>query len=144
MTKRKLIGTVNGAIARQRVYRIDNGLEIDDIDNFEITRRRVFFEDVVAMTWHHETGWLFISILAFIGLSFMAGAIATYDIFPSMISFAILATLFLVPAIARLFLGVEVITVHGRRTRARMKFAYRKRHAQRVFEELRTAIQSAQ
>ena len=75
--RRTLIGTVTGAVTRQRVYRIENGLEMDDIDHFEITRKRVFFDDVVAMTYHQEMGWLFVWLLArFVALPLPSLALA--------------------------------------------------------------------
>jgi hypothetical protein len=142
--RRKLIGTVSGLVTRQRVYRIENGLEMDDIDHFEITRKRVFFDDVVAMTWHQERGWLFIWLLGVVALIFLLTTFLTRDEPVVAAIFLALTLSFAIPVLFRLLMRIDVITVFGRRTRVRMKFAYRKGRAAQIFTELSAEVQAAQ
>ena len=141
---RTLIGKVTGGVTRQRVYRIDDGLEMDDIDHFEVTRKRVFFDDVVAITLHKERGWLVLSILGFLTLLFGGIAVLVWSEPAAAGTLMFIAACFAVPLLLRWFLQVDVITVVGRRTRVRMKFAYRKGHAAELFLTLSLDIRKAQ
>lgn len=133
---RKLLGVVNGAATRQRVYRIDDGVEVDDIDHFEVTRRRVFFDEVVSVTRHKQIGVAFVVVFLLLAGFFLTMAIVTREETGVAVFFLILAALFGLPAALRLLLKIDVITMHGRRTRAVMHFWMRKRRAQRVYDEL--------
>ena len=144
--RRKKIGAAHGVLARQKVFRIPSGLEVDDIDHYEVTRRRVFFEDVVLLTRHRFRGVTFLLLTGL--LTAMLGSfsilIARDDAIVGAWVFVLLCAPFLVAFIVRLVLGVDVVTVWGRRSRARMHFTFRKGRARRLFDELAGEIRSRQ
>ena len=59
-----------------RVYLIENGLEIDENDHHQITRKRVFFDDVLMITRHKYIAWLLVVFLAGMGLIFLLTGIS--------------------------------------------------------------------
>jgi len=115
--KRERLGTTAGAFTRTAIYRTNDAIEVDDLEWVEIRRRRVFFADVLLVTFHKEIGVIFpvvLGILAgFWGL--IALAIATSSVEISLIFFGA-AALFAIPVILRLILKLDVITVYGRRS----------------------------
>ena len=143
--KRERLGTTAGAFTRTAIYRTNDAIEVDDLEWVEIRRRRVFFADVLLVTFHKEIGVIFpvvLGILAgFWGL--IALAIATSSVEISLIFFGA-AALFAIPVILRLILKLDVITVYGRRSKARIQYAYRKQYARRIYEEICEQVRAAQ
>jgi len=143
---------MSGLATRQRVYRIANGLEVDDIDHHEVSRRRVFFDDVVGVSHHRAVGWIFVvamSILAGMFLSIAVLLIATAGVNGdgarmTGYTFAIIASPFVLAVMARIVLQIDVVTVYGRRTRAIMKFHFRKKRARAVLDEIIEAVRTEQ
>lgn len=142
--KRTFLGKVSGAATRQRVFRVENGLEVDDIDHFEVTRRRVFFDDVVSLTRHRHLGIPYVVTLALVSLLFLVIAFITRDELGAWLTFLIFAACFLIPLLLRVVYRIDVITVSGRRTRAVMHFSFRKKRAAAIFAELDRDIRAAQ
>ena len=61
--RRTLIGKRNGVSTRQRIYRTADALEIEEVEGYDVTRRRVFFDDIVLVTYHQFLGWPFLVAL---------------------------------------------------------------------------------
>ncbi|HWW62885.1 MAG TPA: hypothetical protein VN181_16040 [Thermoanaerobaculia bacterium] len=143
--KREKLGNTAGAFTRQAIFRTDDAIEVDDLEWVEIRRTRVFFDDVLLVTYHKEIGILFpvaMGVIAgFWGL--IALAIATSSVEVSLIFFG-LAALFAIPMILRLLLKLDVITVYGRRSKARLQFGYRKGRARRLYDEICEQVRIAQ
>jgi hypothetical protein len=115
--KRKRIGRWNDLATRQVLYKTDRAIEIDEIDHFEVQRKRVLFEDVLLVTKHHYVGVGFVITMLIVGIALIVTGISIRET-AAVIIFGILAAPFLLAAILRVILGVEVITVFGKRSRA--------------------------
>jgi hypothetical protein len=131
---------------RTRVYRIPDALEVDEVTVGEIRRSRVYFDDVLLITYHQDWG---IVALVLLGILFLASAgITLFSLLEGAstvpIVFFGVAVFFLLLLIVRLILRIDVITVFGRRTSAQLKFSVRKGRARRVGAELERAIRATQ
>lgn len=141
--KRKRIGRWSDLVTRHVVYRTPEGLEIDDLDHLRIQRTRVLFEDVLLVTRHNTRGVGFIVGMTLFGAALFGIGIAIREL-AGIITFGILAAPFLLMALLRTIFGIEVLTVFGKRSRARMRFAFRRAYAARLFAELTDAVREAQ
>lgn len=137
--RRVLLGTRSDLATRQRVYRIPDGLEVEDIQHFEVTCRRVFFDEVIAVTYHRFLDWPFLAatgalaaLAAFVALLVGLGAGPG----PGLATLALAGLPFALAFFLRLSLGVDVVTVHGKRSRARIHFWLRKARAREVFAQV--------
>ena len=144
--RRKKLGASRGVSLRHCVFRIAEGLEIDDVDHFSVRRRRVFFEDVVLVTLHSSVARAHVivhALLAFIVLG-IAIACFTADAPEGGWVFVAIASPFVVFALLHLTARTHTVTVFGRRTRARIDVRFSRAKAQRRFEELSMAASSRQ
>ncbi len=145
-TRRRLLCRSASIATRQRVYSIPDGLEIDEVDHFDVRRWRVLYEDVILVTYHHYRGAVTLSII--LALLLMVGFI-TWTIglseplaagYTGVILVAPLAILFVV----RLVLGIDEINVYSQRSQARLRFPWRKRRAHAVFGDITRAVRLRQ
>jgi len=140
--KRRFIGRYNDVVTRHAIYATGDAIEVDERDNFAIVRKRVFFEDVLLITSHERVGIgpIFFSLgfaffLLLVGL--IAGGVAGWTT-------ALFSTPFFVYGILRIQVKETIVTVFGRRSRARIRFAMRRRHAQQLYDELCEQVRRAQ
>ncbi len=135
--RRVLLGTQNAFARRQRVYRIPDGLEVEDIVSFTITCRRIFFDEVLLVTYHRHVGWPFLLTsaaaatwfgLVALGIGAAGGWLA------GLTAFSVAVLPLLVAFVLRLVLRLDVITVYSKRTRAQLQFWFRKRRARELFQ----------
>jgi len=141
--KRERIGRWNDIATRQFIYRTDAGIEVDEIDHFEITRKRVFYDDILLVTKHRYLGPWFVAITLLLGVAFLTIGYLVKER-AALITFGVIAAPFLLMAIIRIATRVDVVTVFGRRSRAQMRFIFRKGKARRLFEEISAAAREAQ
>ena len=137
--RRVFLSSTQAFWMRQRVYMREDCVEIDELDHYDITRWRVYFEDVLAVTRHKIYGWSFVVAMCLINallLLIMFAVSASGGGSIGALIMLIIAAPFLLLLILRLVLRVDIITVCGRRTRAEMQFFLRKGKARRVFEDL--------
>jgi hypothetical protein len=144
--RRTLIGSSTDLGSWQRVYETAEAVEVDEASAFAGTRTRVFYDEVLLVTQHAFIGWALAALLALLATPPAIGAViaalsgsvrATVNFF--------LATL--VPAVLlvmRLAIKVEAVTVHGRRSRARVCFWLRKSRGRETFARLCARIRHAQ
>jgi hypothetical protein len=144
MTERHRIARWNDIATRHFIYESEQAIEVDEHDHFEIVRRRVFFDDILLVTYHKELGGGYIATMATLFVLFAAMAVSTHTLMPMMIIFAALAGVTLICGILRLTLLVDVITVFGRRSKAAMRFSFRKAYARDVFERICAKTAAAQ
>jgi hypothetical protein len=143
MAKRKRIGRWNDIATRQAIYQTDAGLEIDEIDHFEINRKRVFYDDILLVTMHRYIGvWFVVAMLVF-GIGFLTIGALIGDK-SAVIAFGIIASPFLIMALVRVIARIDVITVFGKRSRARMRYTFRKSYARRIYAEISAKAREAQ
>ena len=57
MAARERLGRRAGFSHREYVYRASDSFEIDEIEGYEVTRKRVFFDDVLLVTHHSFVPW---------------------------------------------------------------------------------------
>jgi len=143
-TKRVLIGRNNDFATRQIVYRTPVGIEVDELDHFEVVRKRVFYDDVLLVTYHREQSWGFIVLAAFVALLLGFLAYVASSVPPLAMTFAGVAALALVLGVTRFLMQVEVVTVFGRRSKAAVRYAYRKAFARQMFNEICANAAAAQ
>ncbi|MGA7614366.1 MAG: hypothetical protein WBX15_04225 [Thermoanaerobaculia bacterium] len=145
-TRRRLLGKRIGFVTRERIYRVEDALEIDESDHYMVTRKRVFFDDVLLVTRHQKLGAAFLSITGSLALLFVFVSIAVglNEPIGGTIVFALGGLPFCVVFLIRLIFKVDVISVFGRRTMAQMYFPFRKKQAQEVFNEICAATRAAQ
>lgn len=144
--KRRLLGRASGAISRQRVYRFEEGLEVDEIDHYEVSRRRVFFDEVTAITFHEQMGWVVAVLLGLPALGMFTFAIvfAVADEMTAAGICAAIGALLAIPALVKLVVRVRVVTIFGKRSKAVMKFSFRHARARRIYEELVEEVRAKQ
>ena len=130
----------------RRVFEIEGALEIDENNFTQIERTRVYFDDVLGITYHQQVGVAFL-LLTGVFAVFM-GAIAmiiAVDGQPEgAIAMAVCAVPFAVAFFLRVLLKVDVITVYGKRTKATIRFAFRKNRARTIYNDLTAKIRARQ
>jgi hypothetical protein len=141
---RRYLGSANSLAERVRVYWTGRGLEVDSSEGYEIRRTRVFFDEVLLVTLHSKLGgalpWLPLGLAALVGISAL---LARSEPLPSQILTWIALGFFVIGA-ALFFTPQWVVTVFGRRTRARLQFRLRERKARDVFASICQAVDAAQ
>lgn len=150
MARRALLGTRNGLTQRTRVYLADDAIEVDDIEGYTGVRTRVLLDEVRVITIDRRR-----SLGAMVALGLAAAAIfastllalgsndsvsAGASVGAGLLVASPLLGLFLFHAI----MGVDYVTVFGKRSNAAMSFTFRKAKARRTFEMLRERIDAAQ
>ena len=141
---RRYLGRAQSLGERVRTYWTDEALEVDRIDNYEIRRRRVFFDEILLVTLHNTHGFLISILPFFLGLLFAVMALAARDEPTASMVFWIVAAFFAAFAVGAALTPVWVVTVYGKRTRARMHFRLRQAKAREVYADICRAAADAQ
>jgi hypothetical protein len=134
MAGRERLGGRSRFTSREYVYRTRDCFEIDDVEGYEVTRKRVFYDDVVLVTRHRFVPWtpvvlgvVFAGLLGLFALGLLSEArIASFVLF--------VVTLLLLLLVVLLFtVAGTVVTIQGKRTQARMEFILRPGRAAEVY-----------
>lgn len=137
--RRVLLGKGSSLSSRHRVFRTPDAIEVEEAEGYDVTRRRVWLDEVLLVTYHRTVGWAFVAVmLAFMGIFGFFGFIVLV-VNPSAQSAGYLAALllpFAIPLALRLLLRVDVVTVYGRRTKAEMQFWFRKAQARQIYQQV--------
>lgn len=131
----------------RRVFEIEGGLEVDENNFTQIERTRVYFDDVLGITYHKEMGVGYLIALGLASLLLVLGllmAALDKEMLPAGIVFMVLGAPFAIALFLRLLLKVDVITIYGRRTKACMKFSFRKGFARELYATLVDKIRRRQ
>jgi hypothetical protein len=128
-------GKANSVAHRRRVYRTEEALEVDEVGGFEIARRRVFWTEVRLVTLHRARQGVAAWVLA--GLALVAG-LAGLLTGPANTAAYVLYGVAGLSAIGAMVgaAPVWVVRVHGRRTRAELRFRLRQAQAQQAYRDL--------
>jgi hypothetical protein len=135
MAKRERIGWRAAFSHREYVYRVRDCFEIDEVEGYEVTRKRVFFDDVLLVTHHSFVPWVHVVIALFFALLLGGSSLGLLSVSKAW-AFGFLAlgaAPFLIYAILLLSIGADAVTIQGKRTTARMHFGLRKGRAKEVF-----------
>jgi hypothetical protein len=147
---RKLLARTSSLATRGAVYEVDDGLEVETSDHYEISRQRVLYGDIALVTLHRRVGWVFVLVNLGVVAFFltMAGVFLTLSREQGMwVAAGIFATFgspFLLAALLRLAFRVDEVTVWGRRSQASLRYTFRKGKARRLFEEIADKVRTAQ
>ena len=139
MATRKALGRNNTIGSRERVFETDEGIEIESTDQYELSRKRVLFEDVMLVTIHRELGWAYLLTngaltLVFLGITMMTYFASSRDLTALfLIIFALPST---IAIIIRLAFQVNVVSIFGRRSRAKVRFNFSQQRARELYGHL--------
>lgn len=147
---RKLLARTSALATRGAVYEVEDGLEVETSDHYEISRQRVLYADILLVTLHRSVGWTFVlinlGIVAFFAT--IGGLVLTLSREQEMWImagiFAAFASPFLLAALLRLAFRVDEVTVWGRRSQASLRYTFRKGKARRLYEEIAEKVSAAQ
>ena len=149
MSDRTFLHRSRTLVGSDAVYLAPDGIDYDSSQNYEVTRRRVFFDDVALVTLHRERGLAFLLVTAAFGTFFLAMAIfvlaLSTEAWPAALPFAVLGAPPFFAFLLRLALGRAVVTVWGRRSRAVLRFSvFSSGKAAKVYGQLCAAVRRAQ
>jgi hypothetical protein len=134
--KRTLLGRNAGVMLREAVYETADAIECETREGYDVTRKRVLFEEVLLVTIHREAGTLYVVAMGAAAVIF-AGIALLFQLWARVpgvaISFGIVALPFLIGCVFRLVLKLDYVCVFGRRSKAVMAFSLRKRRAREVY-----------
>ncbi|HEU4886547.1 MAG TPA: hypothetical protein VFV49_01580 [Thermoanaerobaculia bacterium] len=144
---RKLIGKSYAVGARTTVHQTHDGLEFETNEQYDVVQRRVFFEDVLMVTIHREIGPLYLIVTGAVALFFLGIALfivsVNVDMWPAALIFGVFGFPALLAFLTRLFLGVDVVTIFGRRSKANVRFPLRKSRARALYTTICAAVRAA-
>jgi hypothetical protein len=147
MSERMLLGKARTLGSRAAIYEAEDGLEIEINEQYEVTQKRVLYDDVLMVTIHREMGAAFLVITGLWAAFFIT--IASWilsldrDVLPVAVVFYGIAAPAAIAFLLRLVLGVDVVTVFGRRSKTAMRFALRKRRARQVYASICAVVRKA-
>lgn len=148
--KREKIGGYFNFTERQHVYLLPEAIEVDQIDGYDVSRRRVFLNEVELVTLHRQRRWASAMLLGAVGGLFLVpGVIMTFSVqgdarFIGLLIFCLMALPFLVPAVWMVAMPSVVLSVMGPRTKAVMRFSSFNRRAEQTRDRLVKAVTTAQ
>ena len=149
MTTRTLLRRSRGLVGSDATFLTREGLDVDSTQNYEIVRRKVFFDDVHLVTLHRERGIAYLVINGLFGAFFLGVAILIVAIdtdgWPWALPFLAAGLAFLIAFLIRLSMGRDVITVFGRRSKAVLRFgSFGKDRAREVYGQICAAVRRGQ
>ncbi|HSB61764.1 MAG TPA: hypothetical protein VLI67_08585 [Vicinamibacteria bacterium] len=135
---RVLLGKRSGLSSWERVFRTPDALEVEEAEGYDVSRRRVWLDEVLLVTSHRGYGPGFLIAMAVLTTMFglMSLGILIADRTAGLVSLLLFVLPFAAAFGLRLALGLDVVTVHGRRTRAEMHFWFRKARGRQVFQDV--------
>lgn len=144
---RKQLGRSRSFGSRATIYQVADGLEIEVHEQYEVVQRRVLFDDVLMVTLHREKGPLFLVLTGMLAAFFLTIGLlivsVNVDAWPAALVFGVIGAFPCFAFLTRLFLGIDVITIFGRRSKADLHFALRKQRAREVYGTICAAVRSA-
>lgn len=146
-TLRRLpLGRSADLAGRQRVYEAREALEVDDLGWLAGRRRRIFYDEVLLVTHHRQTGWLAAVVLFLLSLAIVVTAVllAVAGRKWTALMVGAGALPFLAAAVLRLVVKLSIVTTYGRRSQARVQFWLRQERARAVFQRICARARGAQ
>lgn len=149
MTMRKFLGRNTTLMTRETIFETDDAVEVESHEGYEVSRKRVLFDEVLLVTFHRERRPLFIA-LNLIGAVFFSafGVVVAInskaDMLPFVITFGIIAAPFLLAAVYRALFPLDCVSIFGRRSKAAIRFGLRKRRARELYGYLCSRTAAAQ
>jgi uncharacterized integral membrane protein len=145
---RKVLGKSRSLGTRATIYQGADALEIEVSERYDVIEKRVLYDDVLMVTIHREKGVFYLILTALIALFFLGIGIlivsVNVDAWPAAIVFGVFGLPALIAFLTRLLLGVDVVTVFGRRSKTDLRFALRKQRAREAYGTICAAVRNAQ
>jgi hypothetical protein len=143
---RILLGKRAGVTTRERVFRRPDAIEVDEAEGYDVSTRRVFFDEVQLVTYHQKVGTGFVVtllvLLTFFG--FVTLVVAAQDGASGGVTALLSVLPLLVLLVLRLVLKVDVITVFGPRTKVELHFWFRKARARQAYQQITRLVRERQ
>ena len=149
MQPRTLLRRSRTVVGSDAAFLTDNGIDVESTQNYEVVRRKVFFDDVYFVTLHRERGVGFLIVNGlfgafFLGIAIMIVAIDSKSWLWAM-PFLAIGLAFTIAFAIRLAVGRNVVTVFGRRTKAILRFrAFQNEKSRAVYGQICAAVRRAQ
>ena len=120
---------------REYVFATRDSFEIDEVDGYDVTRKRVFYDDVVLVTRHRIVPWALIVLCSL--LTLLAGLVA-FSLQRELgrgfgFTLFVLTLTLLILTVLLVAIGGDAVTVQGKRTQCRMDFVLRRGRAIEVY-----------
>lgn len=136
-------------LTRVRVYQTAEGLDVESNEHFEVSNTRVFFDDVQMVTLHREHGPLYLTLTGLFSLGFLIlfgymASISKPAMIAGIVVFMMFGSWFTFAFLVRAIWGVDIVTVFGRRSKAVLRYRFRKKRARAVYGTLCAAVRAAQ
>lgn len=147
---RTLLGKWTGPLQLTKVtiWQTPEGFDVESNEHFEVANTRVFYDDVQLVTYHREYGALYLLITGFVSLGFLLlmGVIASLprEAWVVAVVFGVMGSPFMIAFLLRAAFGVDVVTIFGRRSKARLRYRFRKKKAREVYGHVCAAVRNAQ
>lgn len=145
---RKRIGRNNALASRETIYETADGLETESVEHYDITRKRVLYEDVQLVTYHRELGFWFVLLNVLVSAFFLALAITIVAVTRKNMILAVIWLAMAAPSLIaltiRLLLRVDVVTIFGRRSKATLRFSFRKKRAREIYGQICARVRQVQ
>jgi hypothetical protein len=135
--RRRFVGRDHSWAERVRVYRTDEALEVAHISSFEVSLRRVFFDEVQLVTLHRARDTRTLALLILVAALCALGLLAARTS-GALVQLLLAAPLALAAAwaLALAVVPAWVVTTFGKRTRARARFPFRQGRARAVYGDI--------
>ena len=133
---RKKIGRNVGLMTREVIFDTPDAIEVESREGYEVTRRRVLYEEVLLVTFHRTLGTPYVVFMAVMTSLFGGLALIFFLSLHELgfaIAFSIVTLPLLIALVIRLALKLDFVTVFGRRSKAVIRFPFRKRRAREVY-----------
>ena len=146
-TGRILLGREATFSDRSYTWLTAEAVEIDEVDGYDVARRRVLLDEVLLVTLHRKRRF---TLLALCGVAAAIFGVPMVALTPrgNTGAFFLLFGLFCAPFalgfVVHLLFGTDYVTLFGKRSRARLAFNFRKARAREVYALLVREVQAVQ
>jgi hypothetical protein len=135
MAGRERLGRRAAFSHREYVYATRDCFEIDEVDGYDVTRKRVFYDDVVLVTRHRIVPW---APIVLSGLLSLVGGLLAFSLQGELgrgfgFTLFVLTLALVTLAVLLAAVGGDAVTIQGKRTQARMDFVLRRGRAGEVY-----------
>ena len=143
---RALTGTWSDFGAWERVYETPEAIEVDESNGLTGTRHRVFYDEVLLVTYHSFVGWPLALLMAMVSASIalVAGGLAMSGQGRTAVTIGFFGLLAAAVAVIRLVVKVDALTIYGRRSRARASFWLNRDRGRAAFQRVCARVRRAQ
>ena len=146
-TTRRMVGKYSSLAAREAIYEADDGFDVETRAGYEVVERRVLYDDVLFVTYHRHYGAAYLITTGLISLFFLGLALITWSTtneWAAAVPVGVLALPSTISFLLRVFFGVDMITIFGRRSKASIGFRVRKKRARAAYGRICARVRAAQ